>query len=43
MHSDTYQAGMAVRRQVLGDEYVDASLENADEFSAPSPAAGDKE
>ena len=35
MSSDSYQAGLAVRRQVLGDAYVDAALANADEFSAP--------
>ena len=27
--------GLAVRREVLGDEYVDRSLENADDFSWP--------
>jgi 4-carboxymuconolactone decarboxylase len=31
--SDKFQAGMAVRRQVLGDAYVDASLSKMDEFS----------
>ena len=35
MKSDSYNAGMAVRRQVLGDDYVDASLKNTDEFSEP--------
>jgi 4-carboxymuconolactone decarboxylase len=29
-----YKAGLAVRRAVLGDEYVDKSLANADEFMA---------
>jgi 4-carboxymuconolactone decarboxylase len=28
-------AGLATRRQVLGDDYVDRALENADEFSWP--------
>lgn len=27
--------GLAMRREVLGDDYVDRSLENADEFSWP--------
>jgi 4-carboxymuconolactone decarboxylase len=35
MKSDTYQAGLAVRREVLGAEYVDAALANADDFTAP--------
>ena len=30
-----YEAGLAVRRAVLGDEYVDRSLQEADEFMAP--------
>lgn len=30
-----YDAGLAVRREVLGDAYVDRSLANADEFSKP--------
>jgi 4-carboxymuconolactone decarboxylase len=33
--SDRYEQGLAVRREVLGNEYVDASLANADEFSRP--------
>lgn len=32
---ERYAAGIAVRRQVLGDAYVDRSLANADEFSKP--------
>jgi 4-carboxymuconolactone decarboxylase len=35
MSNDSYEAGLAVRRQVLGDSYVDAALANADEFTAP--------
>jgi 4-carboxymuconolactone decarboxylase len=30
-----YEAGMAVRRAVLGDEYVERSLRDADEFTTP--------
>lgn len=33
-----YQDGMAVRRQVLGDTYVDASLAKADDFTLPLQA-----
>jgi 4-carboxymuconolactone decarboxylase len=29
---DLYDKGLAIRREVLGDEYVDSSLANADEF-----------
>lgn len=31
--SEKFKAGMAVRRQVLGDAYVDASLEKMTEFT----------
>jgi 4-carboxymuconolactone decarboxylase len=31
----TFKAGLAVRRKVLGDEYVNNSLANADEFTEP--------
>jgi 4-carboxymuconolactone decarboxylase len=31
--SDLYDQGLAMRRQVLGDDYVDAALANADEFT----------
>lgn len=31
----TYKAGLAVRKAVLGEEYVNNSLANADEFMAP--------
>jgi 3-oxoadipate enol-lactonase/4-carboxymuconolactone decarboxylase len=31
---DTYTAGMAVRRQVLGDEHVDRAVANTTEFTA---------
>ena len=30
---DTYDAGMAVRRQVLGNEHVDRSTKNSNEFT----------
>lgn len=30
-----YKAGLAVRKQVLGEEYVNNSLANADEFMQP--------
>lgn len=33
--SETYQAGLAKRREVLGDAYVDASLAAADDFMGP--------
>lgn len=32
---ERFEAGLKVRREVLGDEYVDRSLANADEFSKP--------
>lgn len=35
MRSDKYKAGMAVRREVLGDEYVDKALTSATEFTKP--------
>jgi 4-carboxymuconolactone decarboxylase len=35
MRSDKYEAGMAVRREVLGDEYVDKALASATEFTKP--------
>jgi 4-carboxymuconolactone decarboxylase len=31
----TFKAGLAVRRKVLGDEYVNNSLANMDEFTEP--------
>jgi 4-carboxymuconolactone decarboxylase len=34
MTEDTRTAGMAVRRQVLGDEHVDAAIARTDEFTA---------
>ena len=35
MKSDLYQKGMQVRRAVMGDEYVDASLADVDDFNGP--------
>ncbi len=31
----TFQAGLAVRKAVLGEEYVNNALANADDFTAP--------
>ena len=33
--SEKYTKGLAMRRQVLGDKYVDESMKNADEFTMP--------
>jgi len=33
-HNETYEAGLAVRREVLGSEYVDRSLANATDFNS---------
>jgi 4-carboxymuconolactone decarboxylase len=35
MPSKTYELGMKIRREVLGDEYVDNALRNADALTAP--------
>jgi 4-carboxymuconolactone decarboxylase len=35
MTVDPYQRGMAVRREVLGDEHVDRAIENTTPFTAP--------
>jgi len=35
MASEKFEQGLAMRKQVLGDEYVNASIENADEFTMP--------
>ena len=32
---DAYQAGMKIRREVLGDEHVDRATDNATDFTAP--------
>lgn len=33
--NNSYHDGMAVRRKVMGDEFVDRALANASEFTAP--------
>ena len=33
--NDRFEQGLAVRREVLGREYVDQALERADDFSRP--------
>lgn len=35
MDQGTYEKGLAIRRAVLGSEYVDKSIANADEFTKP--------
>jgi 4-carboxymuconolactone decarboxylase len=35
MDKTTYDKGMAVRRAVLGDEYVDAAVRSTDDFNRP--------
>jgi 4-carboxymuconolactone decarboxylase len=35
MSEDPYEAGMKVRREVLGDEHVDRAVENTTELTAP--------
>ncbi len=35
MKSEKYQHGMAVRREVLGDEYVDRAIDAATDFNRP--------
>ena len=35
MTSETYELGMKVRREMLGDEYVDNALKNVDELTGP--------
>jgi 4-carboxymuconolactone decarboxylase len=32
---ETYQQGMRIRREVVGDDYVDKALENAGDLGAP--------
>ncbi|WP_116475375.1 carboxymuconolactone decarboxylase family protein [Zobellella maritima] len=33
--TDKFEKGLGIRKQVLGDEYVNRSLESADDFSMP--------
>jgi 4-carboxymuconolactone decarboxylase len=35
MQSDKYKAGMAVRREVLGNEHVDKAISSATDFTKP--------
>ena len=35
MNQEHFEKGLKVRREVLGADYVDASLRNADEFTRP--------
>lgn len=35
MNQELFDKGLKIRREVVGDSYVDASLANADEFSMP--------
>ncbi|MDH4383757.1 MAG: 4-carboxymuconolactone decarboxylase [Gammaproteobacteria bacterium] len=35
MASEKFDAGLALRREVLGDDYVTRAMANADEFSQP--------
>jgi 4-carboxymuconolactone decarboxylase len=35
MNDELFDRGLEVRREVLGSEYVDRSLQNADEFTRP--------
>ncbi len=35
MTTSLYEQGLAVRKAVLGDEYVENSIRNADEFNRP--------
>lgn len=35
MSSDKFDEGLKIRREVLGDEYVDNALKNVDDFNRP--------
>lgn len=35
MNQDLFERGLSTRREVLGAEYVDASIANADDFTRP--------
>ena len=35
MNQQLYDQGLATRREVLGGEYVDAAIANADDFTRP--------
>lgn len=35
MINEKFEKGLAIRKQVLGEEYVNNSINNADEFNLP--------
>lgn len=35
MNQELFEKGLQVRREVLGDQYVELSIKNADDFSRP--------
>jgi 4-carboxymuconolactone decarboxylase len=35
MSNEKFEKGLAIRKQVLGEEYVNNSINNADEFNLP--------
>jgi 4-carboxymuconolactone decarboxylase len=35
MSKEIYEKGLAIRREVLGAEYVDNAIKNADDFNKP--------
>ena len=35
MNKDLFETGLAIRRDVLGRDYVDRAIENADDFTRP--------
>jgi len=35
MNAELYEKGLKIRREVVGDSYVDAALKGADDFSRP--------
>lgn len=35
MDQATYDKGLAIRKEVLGEQYVDTALKNADDFNKP--------
>lgn len=35
MHQDAFDKGLQTRREVLGSDYVDSSLQTADDFNLP--------
>jgi len=34
-HAETYEAGLSIRREVIGDDYVERSLASATDFTRP--------